>query len=73
MSTTDPILWHVYHSLWGKATNAPGYWKGDWNDLYREAYNHQHTRWDCHLRQEMVRMARVQGVSEEEIQKSLMG
>lgn len=31
-----PTLWHVYHSLWGKAHDAPHYDKGDWTAMFRE-------------------------------------
>jgi hypothetical protein len=36
-TSNSATLWHVYHYLWGKATDAPHYQKRDWNDLFQAA------------------------------------
>ena len=66
-----PTLWHIYHSLWGKAKDTPGYRKASWNQLHGEMAANQNVRGECSLRWEAVELARHQGVSEDEIQATL--
>jgi hypothetical protein len=63
----DRSLWHVYHYLWGKATDAVGYQKGPWNQLHARAYLERDTTKDTPLRQHILSLARSQGVSESDI------
>ena len=74
MDTEDvpkPTLWQVYHALWGLARDAPGYCKRDWNWFYNAAVEEEHSTEDTYLRRRMVRLARIQGVSDEAITSSL--
>lgn len=69
MTQTNHRLWHVYHSLWGKAHDAPFYRKDDWNALYREVTANQEVTTDSALRRRVLHLALAQGVSEEEVNR----
>lgn len=64
-----PTLWHVYHSLWGKAHDAPSYQKRDWTNLFREVEKVKDTTENCLLRREIIALALAQGVSPEDVNK----
>jgi len=64
-----PTLWHVYHSLWGKAHDAPYYNKGAWNALFRDVEAAKDTTENCALRRRVLGVALAQGVSDEEVNR----
>ena len=64
-----PTLWSVYHSLWGKATDAPFYDKSEWKDLFREADSRRDETKDSYVRRSILSLARLQGVDEREVEK----
>lgn len=64
-----PTLWHVYHSLWGKAHDAPYYDKGAWNALFRDVEAVKHRTENCPLRRKVLGLALAQGVSDVDVDK----
>lgn len=64
-----PTLWHVYHSLWGQAHDAPHYDKGAWNAIFREVEAVKERTENCPLRRRVLGIALAQGVSEETVNK----
>ncbi len=62
-------LWHVYHSLWGKAHDAPHYDKSAWNAVFREVEEVKYTTGDSALRRKVLGIALSQGVSDDDVDK----